>query len=81
MVEIEANLFLRHEFLPFDPNTASVADSPLEMFLGVKLPLVIYGVLFCLFLFLAMVRIVTTVGNRRRVARQRRELAEGASSD
>ncbi len=81
MVGIEANLFLGHEFLPFDPNTASVANSPLEGFLGVSLPLVIYGVLFCLSLFLAMARIVTILGNRHRVAREKRQLADRARFD
>jgi hypothetical protein len=79
LVAMQGSLFLGHEILPFDLNTASVADSPLEVFLGVNLPLVIYGVLFCLSLFLGMARIVTMLGNRHRVAREKRELADGTT--
>jgi hypothetical protein len=80
---METRLSLRFLFetSPFDPNTVSAADSPLELFLGVTLPLVVYAVLFCIFLFLAMVRIVTALGNRHRVAREKRELGDRARSD
>jgi len=50
-------------------------------FLGIGMPLVIYGALFCIFLFLAMVRIATALGNRHRLAREKRETADGARSD
>jgi hypothetical protein len=72
---------LDHDFPPFGENTASVADSQLEVFLGVILPLLLYGVLFCLSLFLGMARIMTMLGNRHRVARQKRELADRPRSD
>jgi hypothetical protein len=80
-VRIEANLFRSFDFPLFDPNIRSAAGSPLEVFLGIVLPLLIYGALFCIFLFLAMVRIVTAIGNRHRVAREKRELGDRVRSD
>ena len=50
---------LDHDFPPFGENTASVADSPLEVFLGVILPLLIYGMSFCLAFFTGLARIAT----------------------
>jgi hypothetical protein len=80
-VGIEANVFRGLDFPPFDPNTASAAASPLEVFLGIILPLVIYGILFCLGLFLVMSRVATMLWNRDRVAREKRQLADRARSD
>ena len=80
-VRIEANLFRRFDFPLFDPNIRSAAGSPLEVFLGIVLPLLIYGILFCLGLFLVMTRVATMLWNSYRVAREKRQLADGARSD
>ena len=80
-VRIEANLFRRFDFPLFDPNIRSAAASPLEVFLGIVLPLLIYGILFCLGLFLVMTRVATMLWNRHRVAREKRQLADRARSE
>jgi hypothetical protein len=48
---------LDQDLPPFGENTASVADSLLEVFLGVTLPLLIYGMSFCLAFFTGLAQL------------------------
>lgn len=81
--QVETYDYRKYEpiILPFGKNTASIGDSQVEMLLGFTMPLFLYMIMFWVMLAFTLQPIATALGNRQRMAREKREAAARARSD